>query len=109
MHMKVFPSILSRLPIPNEYKNYLTNILIPSSFSQLGEDAVIENLIGWLGLNPAGKGFYLDIGAHHPTYGSNTFKFYVRGCSGICIDVGDRKRRIFERIRARDVFIDKAI
>ncbi len=95
--------------ILREYIQFIKDIFIRTSFSQLGEDAVIQNHLGWLGLDFKSKGFYLDIGAHHPTFGSNTYKFYLSGSSGICIDVGTRKKRIFELLRPRDTFINKAI
>ena len=54
---------------------------IQYSFSQEGEDLVLARIF-------EGKknGFYVDIGAHHPTRFSNTHYFYRRGWSGINID-----------------------
>ena len=42
------------------------------SFSQEGEDLVLQRLIGI-----KSNGFYVDIGAHHPYRFSNTYKFYI--------------------------------
>ncbi|WP_236263975.1 hypothetical protein, partial [Dysgonomonas sp. Marseille-P4677] len=56
------------------YKNqYYNNI----SFSQEGEDLVINRF-----LENKPMGFYIDIGAHHPLRFSNTYKFYLKGWYG---------------------------
>ena len=87
----------------------LADRIVPKTFGQLGEDAVIENHLGWLGLPVNQPGIYLDIGAYHPTRGSNTYRFYRRGCSGYAIDIGARKRKIWDRVRSRDIFIEGAV
>ena len=51
------------------------------SFSQKGEDLIIERIIG-----NKEKGFYIDIGAHNPNVFNNTKRFYVKGWSGINIE-----------------------
>ncbi len=54
------------------------------SFSQQGEDLLIRFLTKWiLGIN---NPTYIDIGAHHPFYLSNTFHFYKSGSKGMCIE-----------------------
>lgn len=95
--------------IPKEFFVALRDILSPKTFGQLGEDAVIENHIGWLGLPVNAKGTYLDIGAYHPTRGSNSYRFYRRGASGYAVDIGKRKERIWSIIRPRDTFINAAV
>jgi FkbM family methyltransferase len=53
------------------------------SYSQSGEDMIVNFILNTLELsNPT----YLDIGAHHPTYLSNTAFFYSKGCKGINIE-----------------------
>ncbi|MFM6249337.1 MAG: hypothetical protein ACKPEQ_09345, partial [Dolichospermum sp.] len=53
------------------------------SYSQCGEDLIINFIFNNLGIiNPS----YLDIGAHHPTYLSNTYSFYRKGCQGVCVE-----------------------
>ena len=76
---------------PKEYVWAVLDLFIPKTFGQLGEDAVIENHLAWLGLDVKKKGSYIDIGAFHPTRGSNSFKFYKKGCSGYAIDIGEKK------------------
>jgi FkbM family methyltransferase len=45
---------------------------------------------------------YLDIGAHHPTYLSNTYFFYERGANGVCIEPDPSLTRAFAKLRPRD-------
>jgi hypothetical protein len=70
---------------------------------------VIDNHLGWLGLSTNLPGIYLDIGAHHPTSGSNTYRFYRRGAFGIVVDIGDRKQQLWRRVRPRDRFLNAAV
>lgn len=101
-------TVIRRL-IPNEYLWLMKDRLIAKTFGQLGEDAVIDNHLGWLGLKTKLPGAYLDIGAYHPTNGSNSYRFYRTGSSGIVVDIGARKRRIWKIVRPRDRFIDAAV
>lgn len=51
------------------------------SFSQRGEDLILDGMF-------EGKrnGFYVDIGANHPSFLSNTRRFYDRGWRGVLIE-----------------------
>lgn len=49
------------------------------------------------------KGFYIDIGAHHPSLYSNTNYFYQRGWSGINIDADPTLMEAFSKYRTRDI------
>ena len=92
-----------------QVKTSLSYLLIPKSYSQLGEDLVIMNHLEWLGKNPKSKGFYVDIGAYHPLDGSNTYKLYKKGSSGIVVDIGSQKKLLFNLLRRRDIFINAAV
>ena len=59
---------LKRLPQDNYAKK---------SFSQCGEDLIVDYVFKARGV---GRPSYLDIGAHHPYWLSNTALFYERGC-----------------------------
>jgi hypothetical protein len=52
-------------------------------------------------------GTYLDIGCSSPIKDSNTFRLYLAGWKGICIDI--RKIRRFQWIRRRDRFYQRTI
>jgi FkbM family methyltransferase len=49
------------------------------------------------------RGFYVDVGAHHPRRYSNTNLFYRRGWRGINIEPNPDAMRAFEAIRPRDI------
>ena len=73
-------------------------------FSSDGEDSILEK---WLaGIK---NGFYIDIGSYKPLSSSNTYSFYLKGWSGICIDPGIGLIKKYSLIRPRDVFINSAI
>ena len=61
----------------------LLNIKLGFSYSQHAEDIL---LIKSGVLSVSKKGFYIDIGAHHPKIFSNTYKLYKSGWTGINID-----------------------
>jgi FkbM family methyltransferase len=71
---------------------------ILKSYSQAGEDLLIDRL-----LSRKKNGFYVDVGAHHPSYLSNTKRFYDRGWSGINIEPSPEGNRLFEKHRKRDI------
>ncbi len=54
-----------------------------ASYSQAGEDLIVKYIFDALGNQ---KPTYLDIGAHHPYYLSNTALFYLNGSRGINIE-----------------------
>jgi hypothetical protein len=74
------------------------------SFSQSGEDMVIRNI-----LRDTENGFYVDVGAHHPTRFSNTYYFYLKGWKGINIDPIPGVMDLFDQIRPRDINLELAV
>ena len=68
-----------------------------SSHSQFGEDMVLRALF-----DNKKDGFYVDIGAHHPVYYSNTYHFYIKGWRGLNIDAAPGSMEIFEFLRSSD-------
>lgn len=75
-----------------------------SSHSQFGEDMAIRAAIG-----NATKGFYIDIGAHHPFFYSNTYHFYQKGWRGINIDAAPGSMDLFRLMRPEDINIEACI
>ena len=71
------------------------------SYAQEGEDLVLARL-----LEGRTHGFYVDVGAHHPTRFSNTFFFYERGWRGINIEPAPEAFAEFERRRVRDINVN---
>jgi FkbM family methyltransferase len=70
------------------------------STSYFGEDILVSRL-----LKPSCSGIYVDVGAHHPITGSNTYKLYRRGWRGLAIDPNPRFVRHFRRYRPKDTHI----
>jgi FkbM family methyltransferase len=72
-------------------------------YSQEGEDILLDRILN------QDKGFYIDIGAHHPTKYSNTYFFYKKGWTGINIDPAPGFKFLFDKIRPNDKNIECAI
>jgi len=76
----------------------------PFGFSADGEDIILRKYLSGIE-----NGFYIDIGAHYPIEGSNTFGLYLNGWSGICIDPLPGLNRRYDFWRPRDKFIGAGI
>lgn len=88
----------------NVWAKLKTNIY-PSynlSHSQFGEDMVLRALID----DVDKKGFYVDIGAHHPVFLSNTYHFYCKGWRGINIDATPGSMEAFRILRPEDINLE---
>lgn len=68
------------------------------SYAQEGEDLILARLF-----EGKPKGFYVDIGAHHPKRFSNTYYFYIRGWRGINIEPNPGAITLFSKLRPRDI------
>lgn len=73
------------------------------SYAQCGEDMIIDFICRALKIE---KPSYLDIGAHHPTYLSNTYLFYQRGCQGVCIEPDPTLFAEIKSARGRDACLN---
>ena len=74
------------------------------SFSQSGEDMVLRGFF-----EGQSKGFYVDVGAHHPFRFSNTAYFYRQGWSGINIEPDPDSFKPFLKYRKRDINLNVGI
>ena len=76
------------------------------SYAQAGEDRIASHALHSMRVDDPS---YLDLGAHDPVRLSNTYLFYLRGCSGVCVEADpDLLRRIRLR-RTRDTCLNAAI
>lgn len=76
------------------------------SYSQSGEDLIINYIFTQLHIyNPT----YIDIGAHHPFYLSNTALFYENGSRGINIEPDPTLFKAFLQSRKQDININIGI
>lgn len=56
--------------------------------------------------NDKTEGFYVDIGAFHPVYLSNTYHFYCKGWRGINIDAQPESMELFKVLRPKDINLE---
>ena len=79
-----------------------------TSFSKTGQDVMIGFLLAHHRLIPKDKdyiGYYLDIGCCDPIQGSNTYAFYKRGWSGLCVDANPDVADNYRAVRPNDVVV----
>jgi FkbM family methyltransferase len=74
------------------------------SHSLFGEDMVVRSLLG-----NRKDGFYVDVGAHHPVFDSNTYHLYNVGWKGINIDAAPGSMVLFRVLRPRDANLEVCI
>jgi len=77
------------------------------TFSQQGEDMIINFVLR--NHFKIEKPSYLDIGAHHPYYLSNTAKLYLNGGIGINIEPNPESYKFFKKYRKRDLNLNIGI
>lgn len=89
--------------IPPKYTQKLANFKMhftgfgKKTYSTSGEDVVLANLF-----STRENGFYVDVGAFHPFYLSNTYILYKKGWSGLNIDPNPDSIKAFNKYRPRD-------
>jgi FkbM family methyltransferase len=74
-----------------------------SSYSQTGEDRIIQAILG------NEPGFFIDVGCNHPQLCSNTFSLYNRGWKGINIDANANLIDQQKNLRLVDISVCAAI
>jgi hypothetical protein len=74
------------------------------SHARDGEDLIIDRFF-----NEKPRGFYVDVGAHHPSRFSNTFFFYKKGWRGINIDPRPGIMEVLAVERPSDINVAEAI
>jgi FkbM family methyltransferase len=74
------------------------------SFSQSGEDLLLMQYF-----QQRSSGLYVDIGAHDPTWISNTYLLYLKGWCGLVIDPLPGTRQKFAARRPRDTALEIGI
>ena len=87
-----------------EIKRFIVMILIKGSYSQQGEDLIIDKLLGY-----KKSGFYVDVGANNPNHFSNTKRFYKKGWRGINIEPDLNNFQKFKDQRKRDINLNCGI
>lgn len=72
------------------------------SFAQSGEDLILLNYLKYKKIK---KGKYLDIGAFHPRWASNTHILHKKGFSGYVIDIDENRLKWFKFARGNKIKI----
>lgn len=103
MALKELISLDKRRQIANFSKEILTKFAT-SAYSQEGEDMILRRIF-----NDKKSGFFVDVGAFHPSRFSNTFYFYKQGWRGINIDAMPDSMDKFNKQRSRDINIEVPI
>lgn len=91
-------------PALTRMKDWLGIPYFTKSYAQEGEDMILRRIF-----EKQKKGFYVDVGAHHPKRFSNTYHFYKSGWRGINIDAMPGSMSIFNKVRPRDINLEMAI
>jgi hypothetical protein len=94
--------------IPARYHYRLSNlkrsVLGYKQYSQYGEDKELLKLF-----KGVDSGFYVDVGAHHPSRYSNTHLLFKKGWSGLNIDADPLAIRLFKKARPNDINVETGI
>jgi len=84
----------------------ITGIPYVLSYSQTGEDIIVDFLIGAKKI----KNFtYLDIGANDPVKINNTYKFYEAGYRGVCVEPDPAVFAVLAKKRPKDTCLNIGI
>lgn len=93
--------------IKHKIKSLVYKIIPPpavnESFSQAGEDLCIEFLLKEIGINHIS---YLELGVCDPIQGSNTYRFYKRGFSGVLVEADQTLIPKIKKFRKRDTVLN---
>jgi len=79
---------------------------LPNSFSQAGEDRIINFLFEDYGKSRIS---YLDLGSNYPDHSNNTFLFYRNGSRGVCIEADAALVDDFRAMRPEDKVINAGV
>lgn len=91
------PAVPQQSPLASESR---------ASYSQCGEDMIVAFLLDALGIKcPT----YVDAGTHDPIKLNNTYHFYERGFSGICIEPNPECCKSIAAARPRDHVVNVGI
>jgi len=86
------------------YFMYKTKSSPTSTFSLEGTDMILKSI-----LRDVNLGCYLDIGANHPFFYSNTYLFYELGWQGVTVDGHDKFSNLWKELRPKDVFLESIV
>jgi FkbM family methyltransferase len=100
--MNFFSRKWNNKPLPNSLLSYKC---LRTSWSQFAEDLLLAEILSHVST----AGFYVDIGCFHPVIYSNTYLFYRRGWSGICVDPSPTTAQEWRKQRPRDIMVTAGV
>lgn len=106
--LAVFAGAARNRPLRYAVRQHLRLRSAARSYSQFGEDLVIAKIFHSLELDLE-RSYFVDVGAFHPSWNSNTYLFYRRGLTGVNVDTAEEKIRLFRAFRPRDVSVVGAV
>ncbi len=93
----------------NLFRKIVNKLLLPHSqlgYAQSGEDLILSHLFYKISIS---RPTYLDIGANHPFFISNTYYFYMRGSRGVCVEPNPYLSKLIRRKRPHDKVIQAGV
>ena len=84
----------------------IQTVHVSNTYSQAGEDTILTFLFNSLGISHPQ---YVDIGANRPDVSSNSYLFYLRGSTGVCIEPDINLFKKFVAARPTDTCLNVAI
>lgn len=93
----------------NLFRKLINKVVLPNSqliYAQSGEDIILSHLFFKMSISHP---TYLDIGANHPSFISNTYYFYLRGSSGVCVEPNPILYKKIKKLRPRDKVLNVGI
>jgi FkbM family methyltransferase len=92
--------------IKNTIYKWVPPPLVNESFSQSGEDVIVDFLFNQLGIKLPK---YLEIGVCKPITGSNTYRFYKRGSNGVLVEADKSQIENIKKVRPKDHILNIGI
>jgi FkbM family methyltransferase len=86
--------------------SYVVRTKAFASFSQTGEDLIVSYLFHQLRIE---KPTYLDIGTNYPVSANNTYFFYNKGFTGVCIEPDPEIYKVIKKKRPKDIVLNAGI
>ncbi|MFC1582186.1 FkbM family methyltransferase [Planctomycetota bacterium] len=91
--------------VMRKLKNKIFGKHLNEAYSQEGEDLILKRVLASKGR----RGFFVDIGAHHPQRFSNTYIFYKKGWRGINVDAMPGSMEAFNELRPEDTNLEMGV
>ena len=112
--LKFFPTVFGRQylthPIGKVSVPYFTKSALKRSFSQQGEDLILDRVLTSVLRKDVFKPHtYVDVGAYDAIDHSVTYLLYLRGWKGVVFDPSLSTQKSFKRWRKRDVFVNAVV